>query len=153
MLYFTKSKVKRGVNMSFGAKLKELRINKKMKQSELVNLLNLSPSTISLYESDSRKPTPEIITKVADIFHVSTDYLLGISSSKRKYYDLNSKDEKDIQETLENLIAELDNGLYSKNMEEYDQESRDLLINALSMGLSIAKKEAKRKFTPKKYRD
>ena len=38
-------------------------------------------------------------------------------------------------------------------MEEYDQESRDLLINALSMGLSVAKKEAKRKFTPKKYRD
>ncbi len=38
-------------------------------------------------------------------------------------------------------------------MEEYDEESRNLLINALSMGLSVAKKEAKRKFTPKKYRD
>ena len=38
-------------------------------------------------------------------------------------------------------------------MEEYDEDSRALLINALSMGLNIAKKEAKRKFTPKKYRD
>ena len=136
--------------MSFGAKLKELRMNKKMQQSELGNLLNLSPSTISLYESDNRKPTPEIITKVADIFHVSTDYLLGISTSKNKYYDLTEKDEKNIEKTLEKLVEELDNGLYSKDM---DEDSRALLINALSMGLNIAKKEAKRKFTPKKYRD
>ena len=135
--------------MSFGAKLKELRMNKKMQQSELGNLLNLSPSTISLYESDNRKPTPEIITKVADIFHVSTDYLLGISTSKNKYYDLTEKDEKNIEKTLEKLVEEL----YSKDMEEYDEDSRALLINALSMGLNIAKKEAKRKFTPKKYRD
>ena len=139
--------------MSFGAKLKELRMNKKMQQSELGNLLNLSPSTISLYESDNRKPTPEIITKVADIFHVSTDYLLGISTSKNKYYDLTEKDEKNIEKTLEKLVEELDNGLYSKDMEEYDEDSRALLINALSMGLNIAKKDAKRTFTPKKYRD
>ena len=139
--------------MSFGAKLKELRMNKKMQQSELGNLLNLSPSTISLYESDNRKPTPEIITKVADIFHVSTDYLLGISTSKNKYYDLTEKDEKNIEKTLEKIVEELDNGLYSKDMEEYDEDSRVLLINALSIGLNIAKKEAKRKFTPKKYRD
>ena len=139
--------------MSFGAKLKELRIDKKMQQSELGNLLNLSSSTISLYESDNRKPTPEIIAKVANIFHVSTDYLLGNTTSKRKYYDLTEKDEKSIEKTLEKLVEELDNGLYSKDMEEYDEDSRELLINALSMGLSVAKKEAKRKFTPKKYRD
>lgn len=139
--------------MSFGARLKELRLEKNMQQSELGRLLNITNVAVSHYENDNRKPTPEIISKVSDIFNVSTDYLLGNTTSKRKYYDLTEKDEKSIEKTLEKLVEELDNGLYSKDMEEYDEDSRDLLINALSMGLSVAKKEAKRKFTPKKYRD
>lgn len=139
--------------MSFGARLKELRLEKNMQQSELGRLLNITNVAVSHYENDNRKPTPEIISKVSDIFNVSTDYLLGNTTSKRKYYDLTEKDEKNIEKTLEKLVEELDNGLYSKDMEEYDEDSRALLINALSMGLNIAKKEAKRKFTPKKYRD
>ena len=139
--------------MSFGARLKELRLEKNMQQSELGRLLNITNVAVSHYENDNRKPTPEIISKVSDIFNVSTDYLLGNTTSKRKYYDLTEKDEKSIEKTLEKLVEELDNGLYSKDMEEYDEDSRDLLINALSMGLRVAKKESKRKFTPKKYRD
>lgn len=139
--------------MSFGARLKELRLEKNMQQSELGRLLNITNVAVSHYENDNRKPTPEIISKVSDIFNVSTDYLLGNTTSKRKYYDLTEKDEKSIEQTLEKLVEELDNGLYSKDMEEYDEDSRDLLINALSMGLRVAKKESKRKFTPKKYRD
>lgn len=139
--------------MSFGARLKGLRLEKNMQQSELGRLLNITNVAVSHYENDNRKPTPEIISKVSDIFNVSTDYLLGNTTSKRKYYDLTEKDEKNIEKTLEKLVEELDNGLYSKDMEEYDEDSRALLINALSMGLSVAKKEAKRKFTPKKYRD
>lgn len=139
--------------MSFGARLKELRLEKNMQQSELGRLLNITNVAVSHYENDNRKPTPEIISKVSDIFNVSTDYLLGNTTSKRKYYDLTEKDEKNIEKTLEKLVEELDNGLYSKDMEEYDEDSRALLINALSMGLSVAKKESKRKFTPKKYRD
>lgn len=138
--------------MSFGARLKGLRLEKNMQQSELGRLLNITNVAVSHYENDNRKPTPEIISKVSDIFNVSTDYLLGNTTSKRKYYDLTEKDEKSIEKTLEKLVEELDNGLYSKDMEEYDEDSRDLLINALSMGLSVAKKEAKRKYTPKKYR-
>lgn len=139
--------------MSFGARLKGLRLEKNMQQSELGRLLNITNVAVSHYENDNRKPTPEIISKVSDIFNVSTDYLLGNTTSKRKYYDLTEKDEKNIEKTLEKLVEELDNGLYSKDMEEYDEESRALLINALSIGLNVAKKEAKRKFTPKKYRD
>lgn len=139
--------------MSFGARLKELRLKKNMQQSELSRLLNITNATVSHYENDKRKPTPEIISKVSNIFNVSTDYLLGNTTSKRKYYELTEKDEKNIEQTLENLISEIDNGLYSKDMEEYDQTSRDLIINAISLGLSIAKNEAKRKFTSKKYRD
>lgn len=80
--------------MSFGARLKELRIEKNMQQSELGRLLNITNVAVSHYENDNRKPTPEIISKVSDIFNVSTDYLLGNTTSKRKYYELTEKDEK-----------------------------------------------------------
>lgn len=140
--------------MSFGSRLKELRLEKNMQQADLAKLLNMTNVAVSHYERDARKPTPEILSKVATIFNVSTDYLLGISSEKTtKYYDLTEKDNQQIEQSLEKIINDLDTGLYSKDMAEYDEESRQLLINALEMGLTIAKREAKKRYTPKKYRD
>lgn len=142
-----------GVFMLRTDRLKELRKNVRKTQKEVSELIGVASSTYSMYERGKREPDFETLDKICQLFNVSSDYLIGASDYKKKYYELNAKDEKDIEKALEKLVEELDNGLYSKNMEEYDQESRDLLINALSMGLSIAKKEAKRKFTPKKYRD
>ncbi|WIF95021.1 helix-turn-helix domain-containing protein [Caminicella sporogenes] len=63
--------------MSFGQRLKELRINKNITQSELANILNKSRSTIAGYEINDRMPDFETLTKIADFFNVSIDYLLG----------------------------------------------------------------------------
>lgn len=37
--------------------------------------------------------------------------------------------------------------------EPVDEEDMELILNALEMGMKIAKRKAKEKFTPKKYRD
>lgn len=134
-------------------RLKELRKSERKTQKEVSELIGVASSTYSMYERGEREPDFETLDKICKLFNVSSDYLIGASDYKKKYYDLTEKDEKSIETTLEKLVEELDNGLYSKDMEEYDEESRNLLINALSMGLSVAKKEAKRKFTPKKYRN
>lgn len=63
-----------------------------------------------------------------------------------------SKEDKDLQKDLEKLIQQLDNGLYSKDTAEYDEETRQLLIASLEQAARIAKLAAKEKFTPKKYR-
>ena len=62
---------------TFGELLAELRRDRGMKQGELAKLLNVSSSTISNYETGTQIPPMERIITIADIFHVTTDYLLG----------------------------------------------------------------------------
>lgn len=64
--------------MSLGENLRLLREDKKISQLELSRHLNISNSTLSLYESDKRKPDYEILVRLAEYFSVSTDYLLGV---------------------------------------------------------------------------
>lgn len=61
----------------FGRKLKELRLEKKINQSELGEIIGISPSTVGMYERDQRFPDKDILGKIADYFEVSVDYLLG----------------------------------------------------------------------------
>ncbi len=64
--------------VDFGNRLKQLRSNAGMTQNELANKLRVTKSVVSYYELHERTPSPEIIVKLADIFHVSTDFLLGV---------------------------------------------------------------------------
>ncbi len=61
----------------FSKRLKQLRTERKISQEELGTLFNLSKSTISLYESGKREPDYNTLTKLADYFKVTTDFLLG----------------------------------------------------------------------------
>lgn len=63
--------------MQFGDRLKELREEKELKQAELANLFNISPSTIGMYEQNRRTPDFALLNSIADYFGVSIDYLLG----------------------------------------------------------------------------
>ena len=60
-------------------RLKELRVEKNLTQSELGQLLSVSQDTVSLWEKGKSTPTVEYILKLCQIFHVSADYLLGLS--------------------------------------------------------------------------
>lgn len=64
--------------MEFGSKLKELRLQCGLTQQQLAAQLGITKSVVSYYELQERYPSPEILIKVASIFHVTTDYLLGI---------------------------------------------------------------------------
>ena len=61
----------------FGRRLKELRLEKKINQSELGEIMGISPSTVGMYERDQRFPDKDTLGKIADYFEVSVDYLLG----------------------------------------------------------------------------
>ena len=60
-----------------GKIMSDLRTEKEMGQKELAALLNLSLSTISNYETGVHSPDFDTLRKVADLFHVTVDYLLG----------------------------------------------------------------------------
>lgn len=61
--------------------LKELRLGKKWTQGELGQKLHVSDKTIGSWERGTRQPNLETINKIATIFEVSTDYLLGMGTN------------------------------------------------------------------------
>ena len=68
------------VNM--GEKLKSLRIEKKLTQKQVADRIGLAISAVSSYESGTRYPSYDVLVKLARIFHVSTDYLLGMTDKR-----------------------------------------------------------------------
>lgn len=65
-----------------GDKLKSLRIEKKLTQKQVADRIGLAISAVSSYESGSRYPSYDVLVRLAHIFHVSTDYLLGMTDKR-----------------------------------------------------------------------
>ncbi len=66
--------------MSLGSNLKKCRESKGLTQKEMSEILDISKSNISKYESDDVEPNVETLIKYADYFRVSIDYLLDRGS-------------------------------------------------------------------------
>lgn len=64
----------------FSIKLKELREGRGLSQQALAQKIEVSQSTIGMWESKKREPNFETMEKIADFFNVTTDYLLGRTS-------------------------------------------------------------------------
>ncbi len=58
-------------------KLKELRNIRKVSQEDVANYLGITQQAYANYERGARKPDPDTLSKLADYFDVSVDYLLG----------------------------------------------------------------------------
>lgn len=104
--------------MKLGEQIKKLRIAKNLTQSELSRRVNVTKATISAYENDTRQPSYRVLIKIAQLFNVSIDNLLGYSS---KYVidvtDLNQHQRNTIGEIvkmykMQNYICEKHNYLY-----------------------------------------
>lgn len=95
-----------------GDKIKNLREENKITQSNLAKSLGVSPSTVGMWEQNRRTPDTELLKKISSFFNVSIDYLLG-KTNIRNY------------NTNESTVA-----LHSDN--DYDdlpQEARDEINN------------------------
>ena len=62
--------------MMIGDRIKQLRTDAKMTQPELAAKLEVTCSAVATYENNTRQPSFHILIRIAEIFHVSTDYLL-----------------------------------------------------------------------------
>lgn len=65
-------------------KLTLLREQYKLSQSEVARRIGVSSSAVSAYESEGMTPSLETFIKLAELFHVSTDYLLGVNYPRDK---------------------------------------------------------------------
>jgi len=87
--------------MLIGDRIKELRTSKRLSQSELAERIGVTRATISAYELGSRLPSYDVLIKIAQQFHVSTDNLLGLSSKHSiDVTDLNQKQRNTLHEVV-----------------------------------------------------
>lgn len=63
--------------MLLGENLRKAREEKGLTQAEVAKLLDISASTIGMYEQGRRDPDTDTLKKLAELYEVSTDYLLG----------------------------------------------------------------------------
>ena len=68
--------------VDLGEKLKQLRTEKHLRQDQVACLINVERSSISLWENDLRQPTYTALVKLATLYGVTTDYLLGCSNQR-----------------------------------------------------------------------
>lgn len=64
--------------MEIGRMISKLRTEKELNQRELASLLGVSNGAIGMWETGKRQPDLETIKKIATLFKVPTDYLLGV---------------------------------------------------------------------------
>jgi len=64
------------VTVVFGSRLRNLRESRNLRQDDVADLFGMNKSAVSQWEN-GRIPHPTILSKLADYFGVTTDYLLG----------------------------------------------------------------------------
>ena len=62
-------------------RIKQLRISNNMTQADLAKKLNITRSSVNAWEMGISTPSTSYIIELSQLFKVSTDYLLGLSSN------------------------------------------------------------------------
>ena len=128
-------------NVKQAAKEKGYSINR------LEQELGFSRSYIGKFKTIT--PSADKIQKIADFLNVSSDYLL---TGEKVDSSLTPRDTKDIKSILGNTeeLLKQDGLMFDGN--PASQEAIDSILSAMQVGMEMAKKKNKEKYTPKKYK-
>ncbi|MFP5521241.1 helix-turn-helix domain-containing protein [Peptococcus simiae] len=133
-------------------RLKSLRREAGLTQADMARKMGITASAYGFWEQGRNEPDLKSATKLAEIFDVSTDYLLGRTNDRhRPYYELGTKDIKEIDALMKDLENQMDIGI-SFHGEPLDEQDREVLMQSIRTAIEINKQRAKEKYTPKKYR-
>ena len=128
-----------------------------MKAVELHELTGISKASISEYLSGNYEPKQRNIFKIAQALNVSPSYLMGVSDTPQSPAPasgdlpaLTQRDERQIAKDLEDMLHSLKGSAAMGELE--DEEDMELLKASLLQAMTLSKRIAKKKFTPKKYR-
>lgn len=87
-------------------RIKQLREENNWTQLELSRKMNCAISSIAMYESETRKPSMEVLIKLSEIFNCSIDYLLGKSDIRNPEEQLKQEFEFAYHKDMEGLSEE-----------------------------------------------
>ena len=102
---------------TFGERLRDLRMNRNLHQSQLGEILGLSPSAIGSYERNLREPAYKHLAEMADLFNVSVDYLLCRTDEPLTVEEFKKLDTREMRQ----LLSEYDVLIGSYKLQESDK--------------------------------
>lgn len=85
-------------------RIKELRLLFKMNQAEFGKKIGVTKQCVSNWENNNIQPSIDMLIKIADIFSVTTDYLLG--RDNRHYLDVTDLSDSQIV-NIQNIINDI----------------------------------------------
>lgn len=98
--------------LDIGSKIMKLRKDKKMSQSDLANAIGTSRVMIGNYERNENMPSIEIVLKIAKLYNVSVDFIVGEG--------LNASYDKEMIKRLEHI-------------EKLPQDKKDTIFNYIDL--------------------
>lgn len=63
--------------IDLAVRLRQLRMDKHLRQDQVAGLIGVTKAAISAYENDIRQPSYDVLIRLANLYRVSADYLLG----------------------------------------------------------------------------
>lgn len=89
---------------NLGQRVRELRLKRRLKQSDVAKSINVTNALISALELGDRTPSMDVLISLCDFFHVSADYLLGIKTQDTLNLDgLTPKDKEAVLIIVDSL--------------------------------------------------
>lgn len=147
--------------MDISERIKFYRKENGFTQKELGVRINKSAQVISNWERGyTVSINQDDILNLANVFGVPVEKLVDKNSSlfesslqfsPHNLPTLTPKDERQIAKDLENIVDTL-NGAAAMSDDPEDEEDREMLKAALLQAMTLSKRIAKKKFTPKEYR-
>lgn len=117
-------------------RLRECRIKRGIQQDEMARLLKTNTSTMSRIENGKKQPDPEMIIMMAELFNVSTDYLLGLVEDPQSTHDEYLKESLKKYEFIGSFFSE-------EKLKELPQERLENVLKYLDEQYKLAKIEEK----------
>ena len=127
--------------MEFKDRIKLLRKEHCMSQSQLAKLLNKSESAVGAWELNRSKPDADTLIILSEYFKCTTDYLLGLSDVKNQ----DEKNEFDIHNNrIKNMLSQIPNGnTLLKDLDFFlvkakDNDIREVVIEYFTLARILA---------------
>ena len=135
--------------MTLKERIKELANTEGISLPALESELGFGNGTIVKW--DKSTPNAEKLNAVAQYFGVTMDYLMT-GKKNEKELQLKPKDQKDIKDILANTEQLLKQDGLMFDGDPASPEAIDSILSAMQIGMEMAKKKNKEKYTPKKYK-
>lgn len=127
---------------TLGDRLRRLREKKEWTQKYAATVFGITSGALSNYERGERTPDAEMLKRIAEVYDVSIDYLIGKRSLRENKQYLN---ESSLDDYIEEIIGR-EAVLMLQSMDRLDEHERELLIIFLQ-GLKARRKHSQSKDT------